>query len=150
MQNSKVLRRLNTSVCGKILYDVAGSAQGLWYVPGTPQATVQDVSPHLALVRDNVQPSTGVFSVGTSMSASGLSGSQYYFQTTTSGHVNRQFDDVTADGTVYCYDSTQSWATFIILVQMTSGTTLKIERQAAASCGAGPWSFTSSASTFER
>jgi hypothetical protein len=138
-------------VCGEIMYDVAGTAQGLWYVPGTPQATVQDISPHLALVPDNVLPSTGVFSVGNSMTASSLPGTQYYFQTVSgAGHVNRDFDEVTSDGSVYCYDTFQNLNNSIILLQLPSATTLTIERQTAASCGAGPWSFTSNASNFER
>jgi hypothetical protein len=140
--------RTEAPTCGEINYDVAGTAQGLWYVPGTPQSTVQDISPHLALVRDNVLPSTGAFSVGNSMSS--LPGTQYYFDTTTSGHVNLEFDRVTPDGTVYCYDTFQNLPNSIILVQLTDATTLKIERQTAASCGAGPWTFTASATTFER
>lgn len=135
-------------VCGEIMQDVPGTAQGLWYVPGTPQSTVQDLSPHLALVHDNVLPSTGVFSVGNSVSS--LPGTQYFFQTAASGHVNADFNTVTADGTVYCYDTFSNLLNSIILVQLPTSTTLKIERQNVASCGTGPWTFTGSATSFER
>lgn len=135
-------------VCGETMQDVPGTAQGLWYVPGTPQAMVTDPSPHLALVHDNVLPSTGVFSVGNSVST--LPGTQYYFQTQTTGQVNLDFDLVTNNGTVYCYESFTNLLNSIILLQVTSSTALKIERQNVASCGMGPWTFTSSATTFER
>jgi hypothetical protein len=143
-------RRTAAPICGEFMQDVPNTAQGLWYVPGTPQNTVQDISPHLALVHDNVTPSTGVFSVGTSMSASGLSGGQYRFQAMTTGQVNLDFNLVTAGNTVMCYDSSPNLINAIILVQLTSATTLKIERQTAASCGSGPWMFTSNASNFVR
>ena len=142
--------RTDPPVCGEFMQDVPNTAQGLWYVPGTPQAPVQDITPHLALVHENVLTSTGVFSVGTSMSASSLPGAQYRFTTASAGQVNLDFDLVTANGTVYCYDSFSNLANSIILVELTSATTLKIERQTAAACGAGPWSFTGSASSFER
>ncbi|MFN0118154.1 MAG: hypothetical protein ACKVQC_07700 [Elusimicrobiota bacterium] len=143
--------RTTPPVCGEIMYDVAGTAQGLWYVAGTPMAAVSDLSPHLALVPDNVLPSTGVFSVGNSMSASSLVGTQYYFQTVNgAGLVNRDFDEITSDGNIYCYDNFQNLINSIILLQLPTSTTLKIERQTAASCGAGPWSFTNNASNFER
>jgi hypothetical protein len=137
-------------VCGEIMQDLPGTAQGLWYVPGTPQSTVQDVSPHLALVHDNVNPSTGVFSVGTSMSASSLPGTQYYFSPSSSGHVNLDFNRVTSDGTVYCYDAFTNLLNSIILLQLPTSSTLTIERQTAASCGSGPWTFTGNASSFVR
>lgn len=144
------VRRTDAPVCGEFMQDVPNTAQGLWYVPDTPQAPVQDIRPHLALVHDNVLTSTGAFSVGTSMGASGLSGGQYYFDTASSGHVNTDFDLVTVDGTVYCYDGFSNLTNSILLTQLTNASTLKIERQTAASCGAGPWAFTSNASTFVR
>jgi hypothetical protein len=137
-------------VCGEIMQDLPGTAQGLWYVPGTPQSTVQDISPHLALVHDNVVPTTGVFSVGNSMSASGLTGTQYFFQPTATGVVNLDFNLVTSNSTVYCYENFQNLFNSIILLQLPTSTTLKIEKQTAASCGTGPWAFTSNASQFER
>jgi hypothetical protein len=85
------------------------------------------------------------------MTASSLPGTQYYFQTVSgAGHVNRDFDEVTSDGSVYCYDTFMNLANSIILVQLPTSTTLTIERQTAASCGAGPWTFTGSASNFVR
>ena len=144
------VRRTDPPVCGEYMQDVPNTAQGLWYVPGTPPAPVQDISPHLALVHENVLTSTGVFSVGTSMSASSLPGTQYRFDTASAGQVNLDFDLVTANGTVYCYDTFSNLPNSIILVQLTSATTLKIERQTAANCGAGPWAFTSNVSNFER
>lgn len=141
-------QRTDEPVCGETMQDVPGSAQGLWYVPGTPQSPVQDPSPHMALVHDNVLTSTGVFSVGNSVSS--LPGTQYYFDTTNSGLVNLDFNLVTSNGTVYCYENFSNLLNSIVLLQLPSSTTLKIEKQTAASCGAGPWTFTGAATTFER
>ena len=63
---------------------------------------------------------------------------------------------MTADGHIYCYDtfydpvgqSVGSGPTFIL--QLTNAETLRIERQAATSCGGGPWTFTSNAVDFQR
>ena len=144
--------RAESSVCGEVEQDEPGTAQGVWFVPGTTFTFPED--PHLTLAHDNVDPSTGVFSVGVSMGSSGLSSGLYYFDPASSGLVNRDFKDVTADGVVYCYETRDRFGSeplpFIILVQLTSPTTVRSERQDAASCGSGSWQFTSAYTDFER
>lgn len=137
-------------VCGEYEQDVAGTAQGNWYSTSEPETVTED--PNLALVHDNVDPAKGAFSIGTTVTSyyAGLR----YFTPATSGLVNLDFDLVTADGNIHCYDNlTDSGGnpvqSTILLVQMTGETTLVIEKQGAASCGAGPWEF-SSPSEFER
>ncbi len=145
-------RRTAAPLCGEYNQDVAGTAQGNWYLDGTPAGSQQDEFDELALVHDNVDSSTGVFSVGRAVTASNLPASVYRFAPTSSGLVNRDFDDVTANGNVYCYDSfTNFIAPDVILIQMTSATTLKIEYQSSLSgCGVASWSLTSNATTFIR
>ena len=140
------------SACGEVEQDEPGTAQGVWFVPGTIYTYPED--PHLTLAHDNVDPSIGAFSVGVSMGSSGLSSGLYYFDPASSGMVNRDFKDVTADGAIYCYE-TRDWfgsgpLPFIILVQLTSPTTVRSERQDAASCGSGPWQFSSAYTDYER
>jgi hypothetical protein len=139
-------------VCGEVEQDEPGTAQGVWLVAGATSTYPED--PHLTLAHDNVDPSTGVFSVGVSMAGSGLSSGLYYFDPTSSGVVNRDFKDVTADGAVYCYETRDRFGSeplpFIILVQLTSPTTLRSERQDTASCGSGPWQFSSAYADYER
>ena len=92
--------------------------------------------------------------MGVSMGSSGLSSGLYLFDPASSGVVNRDFKDVTADGVVYCYETRDRFETeplpFVILVQLTSPTTVRAERQDAASCGSGPWQFSSAYTDFER
>lgn len=139
-------------VCGEVEQDEPGTAQGAWFANGSTQTYPED--PHVSLVHDNVDPSIAVFSVGTSMAASGLPAGLYLFDPAGSGRVNRDFKDVEADGTLYCYETRDRFgevpAPFVILLQMTSPTTLRIERLDSASCGDGPWQFGSTYADYDR
>jgi hypothetical protein len=138
-------------VCGAIQFDLPGTARGDWYHVGSPDSPED---PHLALIPNNVYADRQELSIGTSLT--GQSPSFYIFIPTHAGQVDRDFAEVTADGTIYCYDAFYDpigqaigpGPTFIL--QMLSSTTLQIERQAPTSCGAGPWAFTSNAVTFQR
>ena len=137
-------------VCGEVEQDEPGTAQGKWYRGGTVDPFPED--PHLALVHDNFDPSTGAFSIGTSVP--GLSPGVYHFSPRESGSVNLDFGLVTPDGRVYCYDSLSvrgsPMPSLIILMQLASETTLRIERQEAQECGTGPWALRSRYAEFER
>lgn len=140
-------------VCGKVAYDVASTAQGVWFAPGTTTTHPED--PHLALVPDNVDPTRQVISAGSSLGKSGLRAQPYYFTPTTSGVVNRDFKDVKANNTVYCYETLGrsqegSNSKVVIILQEMSVTTLRMEKLISAECGQGPWQFSSKASDFER
>lgn len=86
----------------------------------------------------------------------GLNPATYTFIPAGAGQINRNFVQVSSDGMIYCYDSFYDpigqalLAGPTILVQMLSATTLRIERQAPTTCGAGPWAFTSNAIDFQR
>lgn len=136
--------------CGEVAQDIPGTAQGIWFVKGTGALQIED--PHLALIHDNVEVSRGIFSVGTSMSSSGLESASYYFDPNHNGQINRDFDEVTSDGNTYCYEVQKRFSDFteIIILKLTSDTELSIEKLNQDSCGDGPWSFTSSVSEFER
>jgi len=144
--NGSALRTV-PPLCGTVYQDVAGTAQGLWFNPAAPD-TPED--PHLALVHDNVNPSLGVFSSGTTIA--GMVDWAYPFTPSSAGLVNRDFDQVTPDGQLYCYDtflpgSAPGLGTGIVLVSMPNATTLKIEHQsggASKDCSNGgqPLAFT--------
>ncbi|MFL6621286.1 MAG: hypothetical protein ACJ8NR_01510 [Sulfurifustis sp.] len=141
-------------VCGTIEQDIAGTAQGNWFHPGSP---THPEDPHLALVHDNVMPNLGVFSVGTSVAT--LASGVYYFAPTTSGWTNLDFSLATP-GVVYCYENLRNGRyaaaipNTVILAQLTSATTLQIEKRTATSCAAlgseAGWGMSPSASSFER
>jgi hypothetical protein len=140
------------STCGTILNDVVNTAAGVWFKPGQPD---NPEDPHLSLVHDNVRTTWEDISIG----VSGPGPTTYeLFQPANSGLFDRDFTQVTDDGKIYCYDTfrdiisgnPQAGLNFIYLIQLTSSTTLRIDRQTAASCGAGPWAFSGSAVTYQR
>jgi len=125
---------------GTIEQDIAGTAQGIWFLPGQP---TYPEDPHLALVHDNVDPAQPVFSVGNSIP--GLSSGTYSYTPVASGTVHRDFGEITTDGNIYIFHfGTES----TILLEMLFDTSLKIERQNYSDVG--PYSFTGNAVLFER
>lgn len=135
--------------CGTVEQDVAGTAQGAWFAKGKAK---NPEDPHLALSPDNLNPLKQVFSVGTSIP--GLEGASYYFDPKSSGLVNLDFKKVKPDE-IYCYDSLlkkfdAEASPMRILIQLTSESTLKIEKQDIAKCGQGPWQFGNNFAEFER
>jgi len=138
-------KRTVEPTCGEVAQDKPGTAQGVWFVKGTINTYPEDT--HISLVHGNINPLKGVFSVGTTLSATGLNSGTYYFDPKNSGFVNRDFKDV-QPGNIYCYDSFTQSSSRIIL-QLTSSTTLRIEKQ-SGECGNGPWSLTSNHVNFER
>jgi hypothetical protein len=134
-------------LCGQVMYDVAGTAQGIWYARGSEPSTFED--PHMFLAYDNIDPTRAVFSMGTS--GRDLPVGKYYFDPETSGKVNRRFDQVTP-GEVYCFETEGEWGEsngFTIILELPTETTLRIQKRSSGSCGSGPWSFTDPAE-FER
>lgn len=141
-------KRTVEPLCGTITEDVENTAQGYWYVEGTTGVpSLED--PHLALVHDNVDPTTAAFSVGTSVTD--LDSGVYTFEPASSGYTNRDFGEVTSDGNVYCFETAGNGpASTIIIIQLTDSTTLKIEKKDGAACGTVTWEFTSNAVNFVR
>ncbi len=136
--------RVGEPLCGTIHQDVAGTAQGRWFLEGTEEGWSWTEDHQLALMHDYIDYTEGMFSVGDSISS--LASQTYNFTPTNSGYVDRDFDEVTADGQIYCYNTDGA----DILLQLTSATTLRIESQALGGCGSGPWFFTDDYTDFER
>ncbi|MBI2343974.1 MAG: hypothetical protein HYV02_06555 [Deltaproteobacteria bacterium] len=132
-------------LCGEIDQDIAGTAQGVWFAAGTVSTTPED--PHLALVHDNIDPAIPVISNGTSMGT--LASGAYQFTISPTGQINRDFGDITADGSIYCFENFGPSNT-ILLLQLTSETTLRVEGESAPDCGSGPWTFGSAFTEYER
>ena len=129
---------------GTIAVDVAGTAMGHWFNPTQP---VFPETPHLAIAPDNVNPNKIGFSIGQSLP--GWTIGLQEFDPVNSGTVNRNPGQVTADGSIYCYESPGSW---VLLVKMPSATTLQLEgRQGNFSCaGAAPYTFSGASFTYSR
>ena len=146
---------------GSYMQDRAGTAQGNWFRPGFYWNTGGDIAGALALVHDYVDPAQPVFSVGNSIP--GLAMGLYSFVPRTAGRVNRNFGDVSADGSVFCYESFLSGQTAggvglgnprgIVLIRLPTPTTLQVERQGndGTLCGdPATWTFTAASVSFER
>jgi len=146
-------QRVTPPICGTIAADVANTAKGYWYHPGSPD---NPEDPHLSLIDNNVYAPQQTISVGNSLPNGG--GQWYIFTTASSGVHPRDFSQVTADGNIYCYDtffdplgqSIPLISAPIYILQMTSSTTLRFEKQTSVGCGAGPWAFSGNAVTFQR
>lgn len=143
-------RRVTAPICGTINQDVANTAKGYWYHPGSPDSPED---PHLALIDNNVYAPKQTISVGNALTGGSI---WYIVATGSSGFVNRDFSQVTSDGNIYCYDAffdpldQALFSVPVFLIQMPTATTLKIERSALTSCGSGPWTFGSNAVTYQR
>lgn len=119
------IKRTADPVCGKVMYDIAGTLQGNWYYASG--ATDGSGSEHLAFVFNNHNPQTPLISVGGTFADPKI----WNITTTVSGTKNRKFSEVTADGNTYCYDEGGSER---IVMAMPSDEELKIEYQ-VGSCG---------------
>lgn len=145
-------RRTAEPLGGKVDYDLAGTAQGVWFKVG---GTGFFEGYAVALVEETVFPDVLAFSIGEV--GSGQDSKVLHFSPNTSGSVNPAFDQVKASSGTVCYDSLFSDRTLstavsnvIVVLQYGSDGKLKLETQTAASCGSGPSSFSGSEVTFER
>jgi hypothetical protein len=129
---------------GTIALDRAGTAQGNWFNPSQPS---YPESAHLALVPDNVDPTIQVFSVG--LSQPGLGAGTYPFAPTHQGTVNRDLSEVTANGTIYCYELPNGG---VALLRLTSASALQVDtRPGPTRCqAASPYALAAGAATYQR
>ena len=127
-----VSRRTAPPIYGEIAYDVAGTAMGNWFREGKPFFPEE---PHLALAKDNVDPSVYAISAGSSLGA--LAGYVVRFTPQRTGVVERAFEDI-SDDAIYCYPTAQAGTTTPdgrVLIRLDDAATLEAEFQEGKSCG---------------
>lgn len=135
--------RTTPPVCGEVVQDVANTAAGRWFRPGSP---TYPEDPHLALAHDNVVPSLGVFSVGTSIPS--LPTNVYTFAPVPVGRVNLDFRYVTTVGEIICYAVSRNQR---VLLQLVSPVRIRVEGIGPGACGdPATWAFSAGAVEFER
>lgn len=130
-------------VCGSVMQDQTGTAQGNWFVGNVSAGSPEGWSKSLALVHDNFDPRQGVVSFG----GNGGGAFRLDFAPTSSGTINREFSGITPGHQVYCFESAsgtgQQTSTSTqspsqparrALIQLISATRLLFEAQ-AGSCG---------------
>ncbi len=153
---TRTVVRTEEPKCGTAYSDVPGAAQGRWFGPGGTRASE---GLNLYLGPSAFTSQLQVFSMGTSVP--GIRPGAYVYQPRDTGLVNRRFRDV-ADGQVHCFESLYQreadaragrnpYQGITVLIQVIdSGQSVRIEPRQTTTCGAGPWSLTSTAVTFQR
>ncbi|MBI3741292.1 MAG: hypothetical protein HY257_05995 [Chloroflexi bacterium] len=152
VSQTKIQLRTSEPLCGTPMQDVAGTAQGNWFVnPKEPNPEDNN----LALVYDNIDPTKPVLSVG--VSVKGLASNTYSFARKSSGAINREFSAIKPDGQVYCFEqlvkgqfASQPVDAITILVALTNAETLRLEARQASPCNASALTFSANAATFYR
>jgi len=150
--NDGRIKRTVPPVCGEFNYDIAGAAIGNWVKTGFPRTPEDN---NIALVKDNITPSIQVFSAGNTLP--GLSSGTYYFIPKSTGIINRNFAEVTADGNTYCYtmdllgfvNAGNSIPNSSIIIKLENNTTLSAEKR-NCDCSCLPYGFTGAKVTYTR
>jgi len=142
-------------VCGRIDFDIAGTAQGAWFTKGFKGFSPEDT--HLALAPHNYEVGKQTFSVGTSVP--GVEAETYLFEPKDSGIINVDFSKV-VPGETYCYELTeyenrndpanQEATEFAMHIYMPDGDTLQIEKAASTNCDGSIHKISSDYVEFER
>jgi hypothetical protein len=167
---STPIPRTASPLCGTIVQDIPGTAQGDWYFPGsdtTPGQLQEEYQ--MALVHDAVYTSSEVFSVGNSNTLPAVFQEKNFFQPKMVADGTRiEYDfGLVNDNQIYCYDTfgglypnfmfTNNLSGYIALIQLTDPAkdTLQIDVQnpgGSANCTttAGTWAFTPAAVIFQR
>lgn len=120
------LPRTADPVCGQVMWDVAGTAQGNWFRNPIKQRNMTD-NDALVLIHDNIKPDQAKFSMANITS--------FTFTPIHSGNINREFSEVTPDSNVYCYQSDNNGSSSAKhLLELVDDTHIKIENQSGM-CG---------------
>lgn len=135
--------------CGTMEVDVPGTAKGVWAEQGVTGQVQGDETRYITLADYPYNPQR---SLALSLGPVALGARVAVVPRGTAGRVNRAFEQVTPDGQLYCYNTTDptdfgfgnSW-----LVSMPAATTLRIERiqhpGGTGPCGDDPSSWQTSA-----
>jgi hypothetical protein len=139
--------------CGTMEVDVAGTAKGVWAESGVTGQAGGDETRYATLANYPYRPQD---MLALSLGPAALGARVAIVPRLTTGRVNRAFEDVSGDGTVYCYGpeagflGTSSWLLAL------SGATLRIEwvshPSGASPCSRDPttWTFGASVRTMVR
>lgn len=134
-------------VCGRTMWDVAGRARGRWFSGNT-----MDEARHLSLVPDAVHRDLGVFNVGSTVPNLPAGFYRMTSPMVSDGRVNRNLEQVTSDGQIYCYELLSQMAQpTLAFIQLVAPDRIRIDGRPGESCGdpAG-WAFSASAAEFRR
>jgi len=116
--------------CGQVNQDIVGTLQGMWFGGPPPKnnESVEFAGKGVAFIHNNIDPTIGELSVGGNFMSAGV----ISFTPAHAGTTNREFSEVKADGTLYCYPNPETgWQRDggKVLVQLLDDHHLTIERQ---------------------
>ena len=152
-----ITKRTTAPICGTTEQDIPETVQGNWF-SSDASSDIFTEGPNLALIHDDINTQLGVFSIGNTLSNSGIQSGAYYFNPKNSGQINTDFNKVNKNGGIYCYETNKKLysnvnsaiPTQVIIIQLINPTQLKIEGLNQNNCGNGGWDFTSKAKIFYR
>ncbi|HOZ54284.1 MAG TPA: hypothetical protein PKY25_03045, partial [Bacilli bacterium] len=118
----KFIKRNKEPLCGEIMYDVEGTISGDWFKNKIDKTSTTNQEGAVALVHDNLNPKLAKLSINSSTSIT--------FTPKHSGYINREFNEVTADKNIYCYqyDGNGSQGAKI-LIELIDDTHIKLEHK---------------------
>jgi hypothetical protein len=123
-------RRTVEPICGTIMQDVVGTAQGSWFDAPPGDTNMENEGKAISLIHDNRFGLLGELVIGGQVSQAGM----VEFTTTHTGTINREPSEVTADGKIYCYENydvehVYTGLTGKFILQLVDANTLKIEHK---------------------
>lgn len=121
-------KRTVEPICGTIMQDIKGTAQGNWFNGSLDDQTLENKGLAVSLIHDNVDPSIGIVSTGTKLTGGGA----IIFAPQHSGVKNREFSEIKADNTIYCYqneDKNHMDFKGKVILQLLDANSLKVEYQ---------------------
>lgn len=128
-------------LCGTIDVGIEGKLQGPWFHEDTDLNNAKQNQDKVAGFYPEMRSNSRlVMTRWNSMNDVAIR----YFNFASSGNINRNFADVSADGAIYCYDSfvshplTNDSLPGHVMVQMTGPKTLKMEEAASGNCPSNP------------
>lgn len=143
---------------GTFMQDIAGTAQGNWFLPGKYHKNSTDMSIFVGLAHDYINPDEPLMSLGSSVKGAKLG--LYSYTPSTQGVVNRDFKDIQPDGKVYCIEKFKSGQSTgglplttpsaVLLLWMPDYSSLKLELASQNSCAATSFQLSSQATLFVR
>jgi hypothetical protein len=129
-------KRTVEPICGVIMQDVPGTAQGSWFDGPLGNTNLENEGKAISLIHDNRFGILGELVIGGQVTQAGM----VEFTTTHTGTTNREPSEVTADGKIYCYQNYDVEHTYTglpgkFILQLIDADTLKIEHQDGSCTG---------------
>ncbi len=114
-----LIKRKDANRCGIVAQDAYGTLKGNWFYEDSRADMGVDWNRHLSFVENNIEPEKRIIGIGGVISEA----KKIIFVPVKSGTSNRNFEDVTPDGNVYCFTDGSSK----VIVKMIDADTINIK-----------------------